>query len=332
MPTVFNNPSLIAEGWYWVIPSKEVKKKQIKAVTVVCKDLAVFRTEAGKVRIFDAYCPHMGSHLAEGKVEGENLRCFFHQWKYNSEGQCIEIPCFQSKIPDSAKVKTWKTYEKYNLIWLWLGEAEPPEKFPEIPELEGQEVFVILGKPLFHQCHPHIVMINAIDEQHFHSVHNLPGSSLLMKSKIINQNNIHFFNTGKVPGDLSLFYKIIAKFYGEVWTYALSYWSGCLGTVTFGPDFLHMYLMFALRPTLDGKTEGQTIYITKKRKGFLGYLINLLIVSITAIGDQYFGVGDTKIFQSIKFNFQTPLPQDKTVSDYIAHLNGQNYLQINASK
>ena len=93
-----------------------------------------------------------------------------------------------------------------------------------------------------------------------------------------------------------------------------------------------MYLMFALRPTLDGKTEGQTIYITKKRKGFLGYLINLLIVSITAIGDQYFGVGDTKIFQSIKFNFQTPLPQDKTVSDYIAHLNGQNYLQINASK
>ena len=155
----------------------------------------------------------------------------------------------------------------------------------------------------------------------------MPDTSLKMRAQIIDRHNIHFHNEGKVPSS-HLVYKLFGFFYKDQWTYSLSYWFGCLGTVTFGPDILHTYMMFALRPTADGKTEGQVIYMNKKRKGFLGWLVNWVIVFITFLGDNYFGMGDTKVFQTIKFNLQRPLPLDKTVLTYINHLENQHYTEL----
>ena len=145
-----------------------LKKKQIKAINIVDKELAIFRAESGEVKIFDAYCAHMGAHFAEGKVEGEGLRCFFHHWKYDSNGKCIEIPCQNSLDEGFASVKSWKCSEHYGMIWVWLSENEPPGDFPKVPELEEEETFAVLGNKFFQNCHPNVVMINAIDEQHFH--------------------------------------------------------------------------------------------------------------------------------------------------------------------
>ena len=168
MYKVFNNLKILTEGWYWVLPSNELKKKQIKAINIVDKELAIFRAESGEVKIFDAYCAHMGAHFAEGKVEGEGLRCFFHHWKYDSNGKCIEIPCQNSLDEGFASVKSWKCSEHYGMIWVWLSENEPPGDFPKVPELEEEETFAVLGNKFFQNCHPNVVMINAIDEQHFH--------------------------------------------------------------------------------------------------------------------------------------------------------------------
>ena len=62
------------------------------------------------------------------------------------------------------------TIEKYNLIWIWTGEGEPAP-FPEVPDLESQEVEVMAGRPFVKNCHPNVMMINAIDAQHFNTVH-----------------------------------------------------------------------------------------------------------------------------------------------------------------
>src|SRR5512145_2294772 len=89
----FNNPTQFIEGWYWALPSQELRVGKVKAVTLLGRNLAIYRGVSGQVVAVDAYCPHMGAHLAEGKVEGDSLRCLFHYWKYNPEGRCTEIPC-----------------------------------------------------------------------------------------------------------------------------------------------------------------------------------------------------------------------------------------------
>ena len=90
---VFNRTERIVAGWYWALRSAELKKRQARAVNFLGRELVVFRGEDGQVISLDAYCPHMGAHLAAGKVEGQNIRCLFHYWKYDAQGKCIEIPC-----------------------------------------------------------------------------------------------------------------------------------------------------------------------------------------------------------------------------------------------
>ena len=167
---IFNQRHVIAEGWYWLLQSRHLKHGQVKAVSIVGHELAVYRGTDGTVVALDAYCPHMGSHLAEGKVEGNQLRCFFHNWRYNAAGQCTQIPCSAPGYPIKVSTKSWHVQEKHNLIWIWLGKDAPTESIPEVLELAQTEYDSSLGKPLFKHCHPNVVMINAIDEQHFKTV------------------------------------------------------------------------------------------------------------------------------------------------------------------
>lgn len=319
---IFNQPHRIVEGWYWLLPSQQLKIGKPRALNLMGKEFVIYRGQNGKVVVLDAYCPHMGAHLAEGKVEGNELRCFFHNWKFSAAGQCVEIPCLE-KLPDKIiAVHSWYTAERYSMIWIWLGNTKPLHDIPEVTELAGKKISIALGNHFEKNCHPNVVMINAIDEQHFRTVHKLPGSLLRMEPKVINQHNILFENVGRVP-ETSLISRLIAKFYRGPLTYNLSYWYGHVGTTSFGPDFLHLHLMFALRPTKDGKTEGQTIVFTKYRKGILGWLFNKFILFITKLGGYYFAKGDTRVFQTICFDFKTPIQADRAVIFFIKHLEQQ---------
>ena len=92
----FNNPTQFIEGWYWALPSKKLKIGKVKAITLLGKNLAIYRGVSGQVVAIDAYCPHMGAHFAEGKVEGDGIRCFFHNWKYDSGGICVDVPSLEN--------------------------------------------------------------------------------------------------------------------------------------------------------------------------------------------------------------------------------------------
>ena len=57
-------------------------------------NLAVFRGEDGRAHVVDAYCPHLGAHLAVGgAVIGDCIQCPFHGWEFNGDtGKCTHIP------------------------------------------------------------------------------------------------------------------------------------------------------------------------------------------------------------------------------------------------
>ena len=62
------------------------------------KDLAIYRTQSGKVHVLDAFSPHMGAHLGiGGTVVGEEIRCPFHMWTFNGDGVCTSVPGLDRK-------------------------------------------------------------------------------------------------------------------------------------------------------------------------------------------------------------------------------------------
>ena len=318
---LFNHPQAVAEGWYWLCRSKEIRRGKVRALRLLGRELAVYRGADGKVAALDAYCAHMGAHLAEGCVEGNELRCFFHHWRYDAEGRCTDIPCLEGKPAPRLRVRRWPTAERYGMVWLWTGDA-PAHGVPEVPELAGQACDWLVANRFRKRCHPSVMLINAIDEQHFRSVHHLPGSILRMEALPRNAANIEFRNTGRVPAT-SLLGRLVGRFYAGRLTYAMSYWYGSLGFVTFGPDFLHLHLMFALRRTDDGGTEGQAIAFTRRRRGPLGWLLNRCLLHFTAIAARYFAHGDTRVFQSIRFQLKNPIAADRAVIAFIRHLEAQ---------
>jgi phenylpropionate dioxygenase-like ring-hydroxylating dioxygenase large terminal subunit len=321
--TVFNNPKRFVQGWYWALASRKLSRGKVKPVTLLGRKLAVYRGHDGVTRAVDAYCPHMGAHLAEGRVDGQALRCFFHDWKFDASGICVEAPSLKS--PPKACIRTWPTEEKYGLIWIWTGQGEPKEAIPFVPELEDCEVDASHGHRFEKNCHPNVVMINAIDAHHFNTVHNLPVE-LLFKSEKVNPNAMTFSNTTKIP-DKGPFTRFLSRFYAGALTYKMSYWYGSAGTVTIGPDFMHFHIMFALRMLEGGKAEGQTVLITRKRKGFFGWLFNRITLFLTMLVGNYFAKGDTQVFQTINFNFQTPTKADKAIIDFIQDVDQQGALK-----
>ena len=316
---VFNRANRISVGWYWALRSAELKKKQARAINFLGRELVIFRGEDGRVIALDAYCPHMGAHLAEGKVEGQHIRCLFHFWKYDAQGKCVEIPCqpFTDGVP---QIQSWPVEEHYGLIWIWTG-SKSQQGIPFVPELTHQVSASMLGTSFVKNCHPNVLLINAIDAQHFNSVHHLPVA-LNLDPEVISESCISFRNTTRLPNN-SAWTRFLSRFYREALTYNLRYWFGSTGVVTLGPDFLHFYIMFALRPTPDGSAEGQTILLTKQRQGLSGKLTDKILLLMTRLVAAYFAQGDTIIFKTIKFNFRTPIKADLPIIQFIQHVENQ---------
>jgi len=324
----FNQHLKLVEGWYWLVRSKNVRRKKAIAVTLTGRELVVYRTEGDQVVVFDAYCPHMGAHLAMGKVHGECLRCYFHNWAFDSEGLCVEVPSMEQP-PEGLRVRAWPARDKHGLIWAWTGSGQPPHEVPEPPQLKQTDYVSALGRRSNIECHPHVVMINAIDENHFQTVHRIPGGLMNLETRVESDQNIQFINSAKPPSETRL-QRWVSSFYKGSIFYELSYWYGTNGLVSMGPDFLRMYFMFALRPTAEGSTEGQIVVFTPRRKGILGWCLNHLILFMTRMVGRYFSSGDTRVFQTIRFNYQNPIAADRTVLTFIRHLEDQpltNWIQ-----
>ncbi len=55
-------------------------------------DLVVWRTADGRPCVMDARCPHQWSHLgAEGVVDGPEIVCASHFWRFDTEGHGSKV-------------------------------------------------------------------------------------------------------------------------------------------------------------------------------------------------------------------------------------------------
>jgi len=50
------------------------------------------RDTNGQVGLVAANCPHRGASLFFGRNEAAGLRCVYHGWKFDTTGQCVDMP------------------------------------------------------------------------------------------------------------------------------------------------------------------------------------------------------------------------------------------------
>ncbi len=170
-----SEPPGIPNGWFAVAWSKDLVDGEVKRLHYFGEELALFRTRAGEAKVLDAYCAHLGAHLAEGgRVIGESLRCPFHGWQYDGSGTCVAIP-YSKKIPAKARVRAWDVVERNRMIFVWHhAEQQPPSwEVPSIPQLDDSEWTEPRSFELEVPVHMQDMAENNCDPVHFQFVHGL---------------------------------------------------------------------------------------------------------------------------------------------------------------
>ena len=164
--SVFNNFEVVSQSWYVLAHSRRLRKGQVKTFERLGDKLAVYRDELGKIHVLDAQCPHLGANLGQGKVKGRELECPFHHWRFDSEGKCSYAP--NTALP-KRQAKSYPALEKWGFIWFFNGQVP----FINFPELLNSNEYTMFWLPSWYlNCHPHLVIGNGLDINHFETLHN----------------------------------------------------------------------------------------------------------------------------------------------------------------
>ncbi|HEY4134816.1 MAG TPA: Rieske 2Fe-2S domain-containing protein [Alphaproteobacteria bacterium] len=121
--------------WQPICLSETVKLGKAHREKIMGEYITLYRGESGKVYAVADRCAHRGTQLSVGWVEGEEIRCFYHGWKFAGSGQCVEQPAENSEYAARIKIAGYHAREYLGLVFVYLGEGEPPE-LPRYPELE----------------------------------------------------------------------------------------------------------------------------------------------------------------------------------------------------
>ncbi len=99
------------------------------------EDLVSFRDTNGRVGIIDSACPHRRASLFFGRNEECGLRCVYHGWKFDVDGNCVDMPSepAESNFKDKVKIKAYPAKEFGGCVWLYMG---PQDLQPELPQME----------------------------------------------------------------------------------------------------------------------------------------------------------------------------------------------------
>jgi phenylpropionate dioxygenase-like ring-hydroxylating dioxygenase large terminal subunit len=103
-----------------------------KAVRILGEELVAFRDGAGRVGLFFYRCSHRGTSLEYGRIEGRGLRCCYHGWLYDVEGNILEMPLEPANNPFLNQIQhpCYPVREFGGLVFAYMG---PPGKIPEFP-------------------------------------------------------------------------------------------------------------------------------------------------------------------------------------------------------
>lgn len=164
------------------------------------EDLVVFRDSDGNVGVLDERCPHRGASLALGRNEDGGLRCLYHGWKMDTEGNVLEMVSepAASGFADKIKHKSYPAKEWGGMVWTYMGPADAMPEFTPPPWAPTAQTRVSIAK-VWLPCNWAQVLEGAIDSAHSSSLHSSDMVPARVSSAEATENNWLRPSTDKAP-------------------------------------------------------------------------------------------------------------------------------------
>lgn len=115
---------MIYNQWYVILESKEVRRNKPLRIKRLNENLVLWRDSNNDLCCITDKCCHRGASLACGKIIEGKLECPFHGFIYDKSGNVVVIPANgrNTPVPETMRVKSYKTFEDFGFIWLWWGD------------------------------------------------------------------------------------------------------------------------------------------------------------------------------------------------------------------
>jgi 5,5'-dehydrodivanillate O-demethylase oxygenase subunit len=125
--------------WHPVYHSADLKPGKAKPIKIMNVEYTLYRGVDGEPHLTQFRCPHRGTQLSVGWVEGDSIRCRYHGWKFGPSGACEAQPAEPKTFLDRIKLASYPCRDYLGFIFGYLGEGEPPEmpRYPEFENFEG---------------------------------------------------------------------------------------------------------------------------------------------------------------------------------------------------
>jgi 5,5'-dehydrodivanillate O-demethylase oxygenase subunit len=172
---------LLRRYWMPIAGVSEFDQRSTKPIRLMGEDLVLYRDLDGNFGLLARHCPHRRADLVHGIVERCGLRCSYHGWAFNGQGQCVEQPFDDTAFPErntkaSIKTTSYPVGIRGGMVWAYLG----PQPAPCLPDWEAftrPNVFtqIVLSEI---ECNWFQCQENSIDPVHFEWNHENWGKRL----------------------------------------------------------------------------------------------------------------------------------------------------------
>jgi phenylpropionate dioxygenase-like ring-hydroxylating dioxygenase large terminal subunit len=97
-------------------------------IKILSEELVLFRDDKDRLGLTGLHCPHRGADLSYGRIEDGGIRCLYHGWLFDIEGNCLDQPAEPEDKKFCQKVRhtSYPVKDKGGVIWCYMGEAAAP--------------------------------------------------------------------------------------------------------------------------------------------------------------------------------------------------------------
>ena len=147
---------------------------QPQRVRVLGEDLVIWRSLDGTPAFLQSNCPHRGAGFFYGRTEEEGLRCAYHGWKFDADGQCVDMPNepAESAFKQKVRITAYKGADYGGVTWIYMGPNQDDP--PGIPQFEWGQIppeNVSYAQKVVYECNWMQALEGELDSTHVYFLH-----------------------------------------------------------------------------------------------------------------------------------------------------------------
>jgi phenylpropionate dioxygenase-like ring-hydroxylating dioxygenase large terminal subunit len=226
------NGKMLFDFWYPAALSRELRGRKLVKAMLLGQPLVLGRDANNQAFAMKDICPHRGIPLSCGRVEGQDLECCYHGWRFNvHSGACTLIPSLTSDSrikPEKIHATHYPCEERDGYVWVFMAESRSaavnPPSVPELPLHSRNYRITHLSAEL--PCNVDHGVIGLMDPAHGPFVHQSwwwrSRRSIHEKQKTFEPTPLGFRIRTHAPSANSGAYKLL-RFYGNEVTTSIEF-------------------------------------------------------------------------------------------------------------